>query len=39
MQYTYFPVTIEQFGAKIRYHDLVEGTFEIERHRGSARTT
>jgi phosphoribosyl 1,2-cyclic phosphodiesterase/CheY-like chemotaxis protein len=30
MQYTYFPVTMEQFGAKVRYHDLVEGNFQIE---------
>jgi phosphoribosyl 1,2-cyclic phosphodiesterase/GAF domain-containing protein len=30
MQYTYFPVTLDQCGAKIRYHDLVEGAFEID---------
>jgi phosphoribosyl 1,2-cyclic phosphodiesterase/CheY-like chemotaxis protein len=30
MQYTYFPITPEQFGASIQYHDLVEGTFEID---------
>jgi CheY-like chemotaxis protein len=30
MQYTYFPVTMEQFGAKVRYHDLVEGNFRID---------
>ena len=30
MQYTYFPITIEQFGAKVRYHDLVEGDFQIQ---------
>jgi ribonuclease BN (tRNA processing enzyme) len=30
MQYTYFPVTLDQCGAKIRYHDLVEGTFGID---------
>jgi ribonuclease BN (tRNA processing enzyme) len=29
MQYTYFPVTPDQFGARIHYHDLVEGTFDI----------
>lgn len=29
MQYTYFPVSLEKLGAKIRYHDLVEGTFDI----------
>jgi phosphoribosyl 1,2-cyclic phosphodiesterase/CheY-like chemotaxis protein len=30
MQYTYFPVTLDQCGARIRYHDLVEGAFEID---------
>jgi phosphoribosyl 1,2-cyclic phosphodiesterase/CheY-like chemotaxis protein len=30
MQYTYFPVTPDQFGATIHYHDLVEGTFNID---------
>ena len=30
MQYTYFPVTLDQCGAKICYHDLVEGTFDID---------
>src|SRR5262249_1722423 len=30
MQYTYFPVTLDQCGAKIRYHDLVEGTFDVD---------
>src|SRR5215471_4369585 len=30
MQYTYFPVTLDQFGATIHYHDLVEGQFEID---------
>ena len=29
MQYTYFPVSLHQLGATIRYHDLVEGTFQI----------
>jgi phosphoribosyl 1,2-cyclic phosphodiesterase len=29
MQYTYFPITPDQFGATIRYHDLLEGRFEI----------
>jgi CheY-like chemotaxis protein/phosphoribosyl 1,2-cyclic phosphodiesterase len=29
MQYTYFPVALDQLGATIRYHDLVEGTFQI----------
>ena len=35
MQYTYFPITIEQFAAKVRYHDLVEGSDEI----GDVRVT
>ncbi|MBT8131117.1 MAG: MBL fold metallo-hydrolase, partial [Gammaproteobacteria bacterium] len=30
MQYTYFPVTLDALGADIRYHDLVEGTFQID---------
>jgi phosphoribosyl 1,2-cyclic phosphodiesterase/CheY-like chemotaxis protein len=30
MRYTYFPLTLDQCGAKIRYHDLVEGTFDID---------
>ena len=29
MEHTYFPVTLEAFAAKLRYHDLVEGTFNI----------
>ncbi|MGE3270143.1 MAG: response regulator [Chloroflexota bacterium] len=29
MQYTYFPVALDQLGATIRYHDLGEGTFQI----------
>ena len=29
MQYTYFPVTLEDLGATINYHDLVEGVFEV----------
>ena len=36
MQYIYFPVTLDQCGAKIRYHDLVEGAFEIEDVKVSA---
>ncbi len=28
MQYTYFPVTLEDLGAEIRYHELVEGVFD-----------
>jgi DNA-binding response OmpR family regulator/ribonuclease BN (tRNA processing enzyme) len=35
MQYAYFPVALGQLGATIRYHDLVEGTFEI----GDVRVT
>ena len=30
MQYTYFPVALEQFGATVRYHDLIEGVFQID---------
>ncbi len=30
MQYTFFPVGLDQFGATVRYHDLVEGVFEID---------
>ena len=37
MQYTYFPVTLDQCGAKIRYHDLVEGTFDIDDIKVSTR--
>ena len=29
MQYTYFPVLLEQLSATIRYHEVVEGTFTI----------
>jgi len=29
MEYTYFPVTLNQLGATIRYHDLVEGSFAV----------
>ncbi len=29
MEYTYFPVTLAQLGATIRYHDLVEGSFTV----------
>jgi phosphoribosyl 1,2-cyclic phosphodiesterase len=29
MQSTYFPVTLEQLGATIRYHELVEGRLRI----------
>lgn len=29
MQYTYFPVSLEQLGATVRYHDLVEGRLRV----------
>jgi phosphoribosyl 1,2-cyclic phosphodiesterase/CheY-like chemotaxis protein len=29
MQYTYFPITLDQFRATIRYHEVVEGVFDI----------
>jgi phosphoribosyl 1,2-cyclic phosphodiesterase/GAF domain-containing protein len=29
MQYQYFPLSLEQLGANVVYHDLVEGTFTI----------
>ena len=29
MQYSYFPVTVEQLAASVDYHDLVEGTFHV----------
>jgi phosphoribosyl 1,2-cyclic phosphodiesterase len=37
MQHTYFPVTLDQCRAKIRYHDLVEGTFDIDDIKVSTR--
>jgi phosphoribosyl 1,2-cyclic phosphodiesterase/CheY-like chemotaxis protein len=37
MQYTYFPVTLDQFAATVRYHDLVEGTFDIDDIKVSTR--
>ncbi len=30
MQYSYFPVSLEQLAANVTYHDLVEGTFDID---------
>jgi phosphoribosyl 1,2-cyclic phosphodiesterase len=30
MEYTYFPVTPEAFGAQVRYHNLGEGSFRID---------
>jgi phosphoribosyl 1,2-cyclic phosphodiesterase/CheY-like chemotaxis protein len=35
MEYTYFPVRLDQLGVTIRYHDVVEGTFQI----GSIKVT
>lgn len=29
MQYLYFPVTLDQLGAKVHFHDLVEGEFAV----------
>ena len=37
MQYTYFPVSLEDLGARIRYHDLVEGDFAVGGIRVTAR--
>ncbi|HEU5196294.1 MAG TPA: MBL fold metallo-hydrolase [Methylomirabilota bacterium] len=37
MQYTYFPVSLEQFAARVRYHDLVEGVFTVGDVRVTAR--
>ena len=30
MQYSYFPVSLDQLAAQVHYHDLVEGAFEID---------
>jgi CheY-like chemotaxis protein/phosphoribosyl 1,2-cyclic phosphodiesterase len=30
MEYAYFPITVGQLGATVRYHDLVEGTFTLD---------
>jgi phosphoribosyl 1,2-cyclic phosphodiesterase len=30
MEYNYFPISVDKFGATIRYHDLVEGAFNID---------
>jgi CheY-like chemotaxis protein len=30
MEYAYFPVTLNQLGATIHYHDLVEGAFDVQ---------
>jgi phosphoribosyl 1,2-cyclic phosphodiesterase/DNA-binding response OmpR family regulator len=37
MQYVYFPVSLDQFQANIRYHDLTEGMFSIDDIRVSAQ--
>jgi CheY-like chemotaxis protein/phosphoribosyl 1,2-cyclic phosphodiesterase len=37
MEYTYFPVTLGQLGATIRFHDLVEGPFDLGGGRVTAR--
>jgi CheY-like chemotaxis protein/phosphoribosyl 1,2-cyclic phosphodiesterase len=37
MEYTYFPVTLDQLGGKTRYHDLTEGRFTIEEVAIAAR--
>ena len=29
MEYTYFPIELDQLGATVRYHDLVEGPFRV----------
>ncbi len=29
MQYTYFPLALDDLGATVRYHDLVEGRFKL----------
>ena len=30
MEYAYFPITLEQLGATVHYHDIVEGTFILD---------
>jgi len=37
MEYTYFPITLEQFSATIAYHDLVEGALTINDAKVMAR--
>src|SRR5262245_45113041 len=37
MQYNYFPVTLDRCGAKIRCHDLVEGSFDVDDIKVSTR--
>jgi CheY-like chemotaxis protein/phosphoribosyl 1,2-cyclic phosphodiesterase len=37
MEYTYFPITLSQCGAAIRFHDLSESSFEIGKLRVTPR--
>lgn len=37
MQYDYFPVTLDALRADVRYHDLIEGSFEIDEIRVQTR--
>ena len=37
MEYTFFPVTLGQLAATLRYHDLAEGVFEVGAVRVTAR--
>jgi phosphoribosyl 1,2-cyclic phosphodiesterase/DNA-binding response OmpR family regulator len=37
MQYDYFPVTLDECSARIRFHDLVEGSFEVDDIKVSTR--
>ena len=37
MEYAYFPVTLDQLGATIRYHEIVEGAFDVGPVRVVAR--
>src|SRR3990172_3790004 len=37
MEYAYFPVTLGQLGATLRYHELTEGTFDLGTVQVTAR--
>lgn len=37
MQYLYFPVALDALGAKVGYHNLVEGVFDVDEVRVRAR--
>jgi CheY-like chemotaxis protein len=37
MEYNYFPITLAQLGAKIRFHDIAEGEFAIGQTRVTAQ--